>query len=312
MKLSVIIPCKNEENNVTFIAEKLSMNLKDIKYELIFIDDGSTDSTLSNLKKLNSKDPLHIKIISFSRNFKKEAAMYDGLLKSSGEYTCIIDGDLQQNPEYLMQMIDFLDKNNEYDQVAMVLNKRKDNIIFRMFKGLFYKMINFISDIKFVNGASDFRMFRLNVKDAILQLTESNRFSKGIFSWIGFNTKYLPYKVEARNSGKSKFSFRQSMTYAMDGILGFSSKPLRVATYLGVITSIIAFIYFIYLVIKTLAFGIDVPGYSSTLCIILLLGGIQLITIGILGEYLSKTYLETKRRPIFITKEEIGFDTKKN
>ena len=309
MKLSVIIPCKNEEQNVIDIHESIAKVLKDISYELIFIDDGSTDATLKNLKYLYSKDKLHVKVISLSRNFKKEAAMYAGLSKATGAYTCIVDADLQQNPKYILEMYKYLEKNQEYDQVAMVMDRKKiDNKIKRLFKKLFYKIITKLSDVEFVDGASDFRMFKNNVKEAIISLTESNRFSKGIFSWIGFNTKYLPYKVEKRKKGETKFTYKESFKYAFEGIVSFSTKPLRIAMVIGVICSLLAFIYFIITIIQTFIFGIDVPGYASLLCMILFLGGTQLITIGILGEYLGKTYIESKRRPIYISREEIGFD----
>ena len=302
MKLSVIVPCKNEAGNVNKLNEKLQDVLKDINHEIIFIDDGSTDDTLNELKKL--KD---IKIISFSKNFTKEAAIYAGLKYSKGEYTCIIDGDLQQDPKYLIRMIKELDKN-EFDQVVMVNKKRKEFFRNKFLKKIFYKLMNIISDVDFINGASDFRMFNGLVKNAILEMSEVNRFSKGLFSWIGFNTCYMEYDVLKRYSGKSKFNFKENIKYAFTGIIGFSIKPLKIATFFGILSSISSFIYFIILLIKTLIVGKDVPGYASILCVILLLGGIQLITIGILGEYLGRTYIEVKKRPIYLIKEKIGFD----
>ena len=302
MKLSVIVPCKNEAGNVNKLNEKLQDVLKDINHEIIFIDDGSTDDTLNELKKL--KD---IKIISFSKNFKKEAAIYAGLKYSKGEYTCIIDGDLQQDPKYLIRMIKELDKN-EFYQVVMVNKKRKEFFLNKFLKKIFYKLMNIISDVDFINGASDFRMFNGLVKNAILEMSEVNRFSKGLFSWIGFNTCYMEYDVLKRYSGKSKFNFKENIKYAFTGIIGFSIKPLKIATFFGILSSISSFIYFIILLIKTLIVGKDVPGYASILCVILLLGGIQLITIGILGEYLGRTYIEVKKRPIYLIKEKIGFD----
>jgi len=302
MKLSVIIPCKNEAGNVNKLNEKLQEVLKDISHEIIFIDDGSTDNTLAELKKLND-----IKIISFSKNFKKEAAIYAGLKYSKGDYTCIIDGDLQQDPKYLLKMINELDKG-EFDQVVMVNKKRKEFILNRILKKIFYKLMNIISDVDFINGASDFRMFNNLVKNAILEMSEVNRFSKGLFSWIGFNTCYMEYDVLKRFSGKSKFNFRENLKYAFTGIIGFSIKPLKIATFFGILSSISSFVYFFILLIKTIIVGKDVPGYASILCVILLLGGIQLITIGILGEYLGRTYIEVKKRPIYLIKEKIGFD----
>ncbi len=304
MKLSIIVPCKNEEGNIYKLNETLQNNLNDIKYEVIYIDDGSTDDTLKILKEIKDK---RIKIISFSRNFKKEAAIYAGLNYASGKYTCIIDGDMQQNPRYLLDMIKVLDEE-KYDQVAMVIKKRKESRIFRFFKKVFYRIMNKISDVDFVNGASDFRMFNAIVKNAILEMSERNRFSKGLFAWIGFKTKYLYYDVEKRLSGKSKFNYNESFKYAMEGIVGFSVKPLKIATVFGLLSSLSAFIYFIVIIVKTLITGVETPGYASILCVILLLGGIQLITIGILGEYMAKTYLEAKKRPIYLIKEKIGFD----
>lgn len=312
MKLSVIIPSYNEEGNVLGLHEKLTEALKDIKYELIYIDDGSSDNTYNELLDTYNNDKKHVKVISFSRNFKKEAAIYAGLCHSIGEYTCIIDGDMQQNPKYLLDMINFLDNNLDYEQVAMVMKKRKaDNFFMKVCKNAFYKLIDKISDIHFVSGASDFRMFRRCVTETIINLSEKNRFSKGIFSWVGFKTKYMEYDVEPRLNGKSSFGFKTSLNYAIDGILGYSVKPLRISTYLGVISSFIAFIYAIVTIIQTLIFGISVSGYASLICVILFLGGIQLITIGILGEYLAKTYLETKNRPIYVIRKTLGFKNNK-
>ena len=311
MKLSVIIPCYNEEGNVIPMYNKLCEVLGKEKFELIFVDDGSADKTLEMLKILYDNDKKRVRVVTFSRNFGKDAAMYAGLSKAVGEYTCIIDADLQQSPEYLVKMLNYLEENKEYDQVAMIINSRNKNILMKLFSIMFYKLIDAISDIKFVSGASDFRMFRSNVKDAIVSLGENNRFSKGIFAWIGFNTKYMTYEVKNRFSGKTKFNFRSSFKYGIEGILGFTTKPLRIATYIGLISSFTAFITILVIIIRTAIYGIDVPGFASLMCVILLIGGIQLITIGILGEYLAKNYLETKKRPIYISKEEIGFKGEK-
>lgn len=309
MKLSVIIPSYNEEGNVKGIYESLAKTLKDITYELIYVDDGSKDKTYTELEELYKKDKKHVRVISFSRNFKKEAAIYAGLSHSNGEYTCIIDGDMQQNPKYLLEMLNFLEQNSDYEQVAMVMKKRRvDNFIMKICKKAFYFIIDKISDVHFESGASDFRMFRRCVLDAILSLTEKNRFSKGIFSWVGFNTKYMEYEVEPRVHGKSSFNFFNSLNYAIDGILGFSTKPLRISTYLGMFSSFIAFVYAIIIIIEKIAYGIEVSGYASIICVILLLGGLQLISIGILGEYLAKTYVETKKRPVYIIRKSLGFE----
>lgn len=311
MKISVIIPVYNECENIDEFYNVINQTLFNIKYELIFINDGSKDSSLEVLKKIAKKDK-KVKIISFSRNFGKEAAIYAGLKNSSGKYTAIIDSDLQQHPKYLVQMYDFLEKNDEFDAVCMCQAKRKENFLVSFCKKIGYKFMDSVTDIKFVNGASDFRMFRRNMLEAILTLSERNRFSKGIFSWVGFNTKYMTYEVLERKAGKTSWSFKSLLSYGIGGVVGFTTRPLRISTYIGLITSIIAFIYFIVIVLQTLITGKDIPGYASIMGIVLLLGGIQLLCIGILGEYLSKTYIESKERPIYIEKERINFNDKKN
>ena len=307
MKISVIIPAYNEEGNITELNKKLNSALKDIDYELIYINDGSTDNTLDKIKKISTSD--NIKYISFSKNFGKESAIYAGLKYSNGDYICIIDSDLQQNPKYIISMYDYLNKNPEVDQIAMVMKNRDNESIFNKFsKKIFYKLINKLSDIKMVDGASDFRMFRKNIKDAILSLSEKNRFTKGIFSWIGFNTEYMYYKVEKRFSGKTKFTTKQQLKYAITGITNYSTKPLHLSTIIGSITSLLALIYIIITIFQVLVYGKDVPGYASLLVVTLFLGGLQLIFIGIIGTYIGKTYLETKNRPIYIEKETKGFN----
>lgn len=309
MKLSIVVPAYNEEGNIDNIYKNIKNIFNDISYEILFINDGSIDKTEKVMAAIYKSDPTHIRIINFSRNFGKDAAIYAGLIHARGEYTAIIDADMEQNPKYLLEMLTFLDKNSDYDQVAMVIKKRKaGSIIKRGFAKAFYKIINVLSDIKFTENASDFRMFRENVRSAILSLTERNRFSKGIFSWIGFNTKTMEYDVGKRISGVTKFNFKSSFKYALEGIIGFSVKPLRVATVAGLFTSLCGFIYLIYLIIKTIIYGIETPGFATIVCIILFIGGIQLISIGILGEYLSKTFIETKSRPIYVAKSKIGFD----
>lgn len=306
MQLSIIIPTYNEEGNVKALYETIKETLNNIKYEIIFINDGSKDQTEHNLNELYNKNN-DIKIIHFSRNFGKDAAIYAGLKHASGEYTAIIDADMQQHPKYLLEMFNFLENNKNYDQVAMTIKKRKKGIFSKLGSTFFYKLINKLSDIRFAEDASDFRMFRSYVKDAILSLPENNRFSKGIFNWVGFETKYMEYDVQKRLSGKSKFNFKNSLKYAIEGIVGYSTKPLRIATIIGLISSLSSFIYLLYLIIKTLIIGSDTPGFATIVCLILFIGGIQLICIGILGEYLAKTYLEVKNRPIYVSKDEKGF-----
>jgi glucosyltransferase len=309
MKLNVIIPCYNEEGNILLMHSKLTDTLKDLKYELIFINDGSKDNTDKKLEELYKQDKKHVKVINFSRNFGKDAAIYAGLSNSNAQYSVVIDADLQHNPKYLLDMMDFLDKNPEYDEVAMVNETRiKENFIIKFLKGCFYDFMNKLSDTKFHKGASDFRMFRKCVTEAIVSLGENNRFSKGIFSWVGFNIKYLPYVVEDRHSGKSNFNLSKQFKYAWDGIVNFSVKPLKLATLFGSIISIVAFVYLLVIVIKTLCTGADVPGYPSLISVILLLGGMNLMAIGIVGEYVSKMYLEIKKRPIYVAKTKLGFE----
>lgn len=309
MKLDVIVPCFNEEGNLLLFNETLKKELVNIDYQVIYVNDGSTDNTYNVLKDIYNENKSNTKVINFSRNFGKDAAIYAGMVHSKGKYAAVIDADMQQHPKYLIKMLDFLENNPDYDQVAMINKERNnDNGLTKVLKRLFYKFINLISDTTFKEDASDFRMFTNVAVKAIINLGEINRFSKGIFSWIGFKTKYMEYKVEKRHSGKSNFNLIKSFKYAFNGIINFSIKPLRLATITGFLTSSIAFIYFMIMLIETLIKGNDVPGYPSIICLILILGGINLMAIGIVGEYIGKIYLEIKKRPIYITKDTLGFD----
>ncbi len=309
MKLSIIIPSFNEEGNIIELSNKIINTIKNIDFEILFINDGSIDKTLEKIKTVFNKYPNIIKYISFSKNFGKDAAIYAGLKKANGDYICIIDSDLQQNPKYIISMYEYLDNNPNVDQIAMVMkNRKKENVFNRLCKKIFYNFINKLSDTEFIDGASDFRMFRKNVKKAILELTEKNRFSKGIFSWIGFNTQYMYYNVEERYSGKTKFPINKQINYAITGITNYSTIPLKIAFVLGLIISILSFIYIIITLIQLLIFGKDVPGYASLLIVSLFMGGLQMMFIGIIGSYIGKTYIETKNRPIYIEKESEGFD----
>ena len=304
MKLDIIVPAFNEESNVFDLYKKVNEELGDIKHTFIFIDDGSTDKTMEKLKKIHEDDDEGVKIISFSKNFGKDAAMYAGFLHSTGDYACIIDSDLQQHPMYLVKMFNFLNEHPEYDSVCMCQKQKKK----RFLQSKFYNIMGKMSDMEIVDGASDFRMFRKSMVKAVVEMSERNRFSKGIFSYIGFRTYYDKYKVEERKHGETKWSTKQLFNYAFNGIIAFSTKPLRLATYVGLLTSFVAFAYLVFIIVKTFIMGIDVPGYASLMCVMLFLGGIQLIVLGIIGEYLGKTYNETKGRPIFIAREKIGFD----
>ena len=309
MKLSILIPAYNEEENMDIIYNNIKSVLEDISFEIIFIDDGSLDKTYPVLESIYKKDPNRVRVISFSRNFGKDAAIYAGIEYAAGEFTAIIDADMEQDPKYLVKMLNFLENNKNYDQVAMVKKERKAGNVFKRFGSkTFYKFINLLSDIKFEQDASDFRMFNSIVKEALLKLPEKNRFSKGIFNWVGFNTKYLEYDVGTRTKGKTKFGFRSSFRYAVNGIVGFSTRPLKLATVFGSITSLTGFVYLVYVIIKTLVFGADTPGFATIVCLILFLGGIQLISIGILGEYISRMFIETKNRPIYIARKRLGFE----
>lgn len=308
MKLDVIIPAYNEELNLPILHDTLTKTLENIKYSLIYINDGSTDSTTTILTDIYNKDKKHVKVINFSRNFGKDAAIYCGLKNSNSEYTAIIDSDMQQHPKYLLEMLNVLEKENNIDEVAMVNKYENIGIIQKFFKKSFYRIMNRLTGLKFQIGASDFRMFRSSVKKAILDMSEKNRFSKGLFSWIGFNIEYLEYNADKRLNGNSKFKFKKQISYASDGIINFSTKPLRLITIIGVLSSLFSFIYFIIVLLQTLIYGKDIPGYASLMCVILILGGLQLLVLGILGEYLSKIYIETKNRPIYLEKSSLGFD----
>lgn len=307
MLLSLVVPCYNEEKNISAFYEKVKEELADIIYktEIIFVNDGSKDKTLDELKKLCDSVNTNIRIISFSRNFGKEAAMLAGLEKAKGDYVSIIDADLQQNPKYVVKMLNFISENPEYDGVAAYQEDRKDGKVLTGFKNCFYSLINKITDVEFYRSASDFRLFSRQMVESILSMPERCRFSKGIFSWVGFNVYYMPYKVESRHSGKTKWNFWKLSAYAVDGIIAFSDKPLIISSIIGILLFILSILMMLYVVIKTLIFGDPVPGFPTLASLILLLSGVQLLSIGILGQYLSKMYTEIKGRPPYIIKEEI-------
>lgn len=307
MFLSIIVPCFNEEESVKIFYKEILKVLEHIEtYEIIFVNDGSSDKTLNEIKKL-VKNNKNIKYLSFSRNFGKESALYAGLKYSKGEYVTIMDVDLQDPPDLIPKMLDIL-KNSDYDVVGTRRVSRKGEPVIRsFFARLFYKLINKMSDIELVDGARDFRLMSRQVVNAILELDEYNRFSKGLFNWVGFKTKWIEYENINRVAGETSWSFWKLIKYSIEGIVGFTTAPLSISTIFGILFSLIAFILMIFIVIKHLLYGDPVQGWTSTICIILLLGGIQLFSIGILGKYLEKTYIETKNRPIFII-EENNFD----
>ncbi len=311
MKLSLVVPCYNEEANVErFFNEVNSVfNNKVPDFEFVFVNDGSKDGTYPKLKKLYKENrSSNIQVLTFSRNFGKEAAIYAGLSHTKGDLVCIIDADLQQRPEVVLEMLVEIEKDDSLDCVAAYQENRKESKTLSGLKSAFYKVINKITDVDFVNGASDFRLMKRQMVDAILEMTEYHRFSKGIFSWVGFNTKYIPYTVEERQFGETKWSYGKLFKYAFEGILSFSTLPLKLATGVGLLTAFASIIYLIVVVLQKLIFGIDVPGYATIVVLVLFLGGMQLFCLGILGEYLSKIYVQVKNRPIYILKEHLGKD----
>ena len=310
MLLSVIVPCFNEEGNIDLFYEETVKALGDLmpETELIFVNDGSRDATLAKLRALCARARYRVRVVSFSRNFGKEAALLAGLRSSTGEFTSIIDADLQQRPSYIVEMMDFLKEHPEYDAVAAYQEERKEGLILSLFKKMFYNVIDSMTDVKIMQAASDFRVLRRPVVDAILSLPEKCRFSKGIFAWVGFETYYMPYKVEERASGTSKWNFWKLLTYAFDGIIAFSNKPLILSSVVGFFIFALSILYLIVIVVKTILWGDPVAGFPTLACLILMLSGIELLGIGILGQYLAKNYTESKERPVYIVKEELEND----
>ena len=312
MKLSLIVPCYNEAENVAAFQEAVlaAFDGCGYDYEIIFVDDGSKDATLHNLTKLYYEQKCPVKVVSFSRNFGKEAGLYAGLQYASGEYCSLIDADLQQRPEIVRDMVQILDAQPEYDVVAAYQDRRGESKFLSFFKKGFYSVINRLSDVSLHADASDFRTFRRSVAESILKLGEYHRFSKGIFAWVGYNTHYIPYTACRRVAGTTKWSFSKLVNYAVEGIIGFSTKPLRYSIYIGSFTAIAAVLYLIAVIIEKIFWGIDVPGYATLIVLTLFLGSIQLFCIGIIGEYVGRTFEQTKERPIYITKEIFEYENR--
>ncbi len=308
-KITVIVPCYNEEETIPLFIPEMdkvydSMREKyDIEMEYLFVDDGSKDGTLSCLEKFSEENP-RVSYITFSRNFGKEAAMYAGLENSDADYTVIIDADLQDPPELIEEMYTILKNEEKYDCVASRRFTRTGEPVIRSwFARMFYRIMGKISQTEIVDGARDFRMMSRRMVDAIMSLAECNRFSKGIFSWVGFETKWLEFENRERAGGQTKWSFWKLLIYAIDGVVAFSTAPLAVSSIIGIIFCIISFIGVCFIFIRALIFGDKVAGWPSTTCIICFIAGIQLFCNGISGIYLSKTYTETKRRPQYIAKK---------
>lgn len=310
MKLSLIVPCFNEAENVSLFQDAVMQAFSGCgySYEIIFVDDGSRDATLHNLRKLHAAQKCPVKVISFSRNFGKESGLYAGLEHADGEYISLIDADLQQRPEIVRDMVAYLEEHPETDVVAAYQDRRREGKVLSFFKQSFYKIINMLSPVTLQPEASDFRTFRRSVRDSILELGEYHRFSKGIFAWVGFETHFIPYEACERAHGTTKWNFRKLLNYAIEGIIGYSTAPLRLATYLGGLTGIAAVLYLIIVVLQKLIQGIDVPGYATIIVLILLLGSVQLFCIGIIGEYVGRTFEQSKNRPVYIAKEILDYE----
>lgn len=312
MKLSLVVPCYNEAENVNAFQEATitAFNGCGYDYEIVFVDDGSKDATMFQLRKIFNEQKCPVKVVSFSRNFGKEAGIYAGLKQATGDYVALIDADLQQRPEIVRQMVQMLDEEPEYDLVAAYQDRRGEGKLLSFFKKCFYKLINFLSDVDLHPDASDFRTMRRSVVDSIVNLSEYHRFSKGIFAWVGFNTKFIPYIACERAAGVSKWNFRKLFNYAVEGIIGYSTKPLRIATFLGGFTAATAFVYLIVVILEKLITGIDIPGYATIIVLILFLGSMQLFCIGIIGEYVGRTFEQSKDRPVYVPKEILSYEDK--
>ena len=308
--LSLVIPCFNEEEAlpIYYRETKKILDTMDIDYELLFIDDGSRDNSLLEMMRLSEMDN-NVYYYSFSRNFGKEAAMYAGLKNSRGDYVTIMDVDLQDPPALLPEMLNKI-RNEGYDSVATRRKDRKgESKIRSFFANMFYKIINRMSDADIVSGARDYRLMNRKMVDAVVSISESNRFSKGIFGWVGFNTYWLSYDNVERSAGKTKWSFWKLFKYSIDGIVNFSQAPLSIASFSGMLFTLIAFFMVLFVIVRKLIFGDPVAGWASTVCIILFIGGVQLLCMGIIGQYLAKTYMEVKKRPHYIIAESSDPDT---
>ena len=304
-KISVIVPCYNEEESLPLFypeIKKVRDTLPEYAFEYILVDDGSKDRTVEVMRELAEKDE-EIRYLSFSRNFGKESAMYAGLKNASGDYVVLMDADLQHPPALLPEMLKGI-KEEGYDSVATRrVDRQGEPPIRSFFARQFYKLMNKISQTELVDGAQDYRMMTRQFVDSLLELSEYNRFSKGLFGWVGYKTKWLPHENTERVAGETKWSFWNLLKYSIDGIVAFSTAPLAIAMVIGILFACLAFIMVIFIVVRTLIFGDPVAGWPTMACLILLIGGVQLICIGILGTYLSKTYLEVKKRPIYVAKE---------
>ena len=309
MRLSLVVPCYNEAENVQAFQDAVISAFEGCgyDYEIIFVNDGSRDATLHNLKKIFKAQHCPVKVVSFSRNFGKEAGIFAGLQQASGEYISLIDADLQQRPEIVRDMVRILDENEDTDVVAAYQDRRGEGKVLSFFKKSFYAIINKLSKVTLQPDASDFRTFRRSVRDSILEMGEYHRFSKGIFAWVGYSTEFIPSTACERHAGASKWNFWKLLNYAIEGIIGYSTAPLRFATYTGGFTAVAAILYLISVICEKLFLGIDVPGYATIIVLILFFGSAQLIGLGIIGEYVGRTFEQSKNRPIYIPKEVLTY-----
>ena len=304
--LTVIVPCYNEEENVPLFYEELMKNEpflaeKGMELELLYVDDGSTDKTVPEIKKLRERDP-RVHLVSFSRNFGKEAAIYAGLENSRGDYVVMMDVDLQDPPSLLPEMFSYIQEG--YDSVATRRVSRKGEPPIRsFFARMFYRLMKKISKTEIMDGARDYRLMTRQMTDAILSMQEYNRFTKGIFGWVGFKTKWIEYENVERARGETKWSFWKLFLYSLDGICAFSTAPLMLASVVGVFFCVVAFLMIVFIIVRKLMFGDPVSGWPSLVCIILMTSGVQFFCTGIVGQYLAKTYMEVKRRPIYLVRE---------
>lgn len=303
MKISVVVPCYNEQESILLFYEEINKVSEEMEqeFEFIFVNDGSSDHTLDCMKALSEKDA-RVKYVSFSRNFGKEAAIHAGFSKAEGDYIVMMDADLQDPPSLLPEMLSYMEQG--YDSVATRRVTRKGEPPIRsFFARMFYKIINKISNIDIVDGARDYRLMTAQMKDAILAMPEYNRFSKGIFGWVGFRTKWLEYENVERVAGETKWNFWKLFLYSIEGIIAFSTAPLVLSSVFGMLFCILSFALIVFIIVRTILFGDPVAGWPSLVCIMFFIGGIQLFCHGITGQYLSKTYLETKNRPKYIIKD---------
>lgn len=304
-KISIVVPCYNEQAALPLFYQEITRvadEMNDAAFEFVFIDDGSKDDTMPTLRRLAEQDK-RVRFVSFSRNFGKEAGMLAGLETATGDFVAIMDADLQDPPALLPALYKAVTEEG-YDCAATCRTTREGEPPIRsLFARIFYKLINRISDADIVDGARDYRLMRRAMVDAILSMREYNRFSKGIFGWVGFKTKWVPYVNVERIAGETKWSFWKLFLYSLEGIIAFSTAPLALASVLGVLICLIAFVFVVVVLVKTLALGDPVGGWPSMMCVMLFLGGVQLLCIGISGQYLAKTYLETKRRPVYLVRE---------